>query len=260
MEINKIYNTDCIEGMQLMEKENLTVDCILTSPPYNTARTSGQMENIRYDVFKEIQDNEGYCNWSVDVFNCFDKVLKTNGKVLYNLSYGNENPDCMYLVLSDIIRRTNFMVADVIVWEKYNAFPNNENINKLTRICEFVYVLCRKSEYYTFTANKRLSSYRKTGQKVYESIVNKIRAKNNDEQCPYNKATFSVDLCTKLMNIYCKEKDLILDPFMGTGTTAVAAHKLQMNYLGFELSEKQCEWANERINRSKSQISIFDIL
>ena len=63
-----------------------------------------------------------------------------------------------------------------------------------------------------------------------------------------NKATYSSSLCEQLLNIYAKEKATIYDPFMGTGTTAVACKRMGLNCFGSEISEAQCNYAKERIN------------
>ena len=62
-----------------------------------------------------------------------------------------------------------------------------------------------------------------------------------------NKATYSSDLCKQLLNIYCPKDGIVYDPFMGTGTTAVACKELGLSYIGSELSENQCKWANDRL-------------
>lgn len=165
------------------------------------------------------------------------------------MSYGTHNTECMNLTISEILRNTNFTLADIIIWKKSNALPNNVSKNKLTRICEFIYVFCRKSEFKTFRMNKRIRSYGKSGQPYYENIYNFITAKNNDGSCNLNKATFSTELVSKLLNLYStNENDVILDPFMGTGTTAVACIKMNRKYIGFELSKGQCDYALQRID------------
>lgn len=150
--------------------------------------------------------------------------------------------------LSDIIDYTPFTIADRIVWKKKNALPNNVSSNKLTRITEDVYVFCRKSEIKTFNANKPVSKVGKNGQTFYQNIFNYIEAPNNDGKCDLNKATYSSSLCEQLLNIYAKEKATIYDPFMGTGTTAVACKRMGLNCFGSEISEAQCNYAKERIN------------
>lgn len=258
MEINKIYNEDNLVTMETHIDAN-SVDVILTSPPYNTSRKQSQTSKsnntrlknleIRYDVFNEDMTNDEYIEWTVNIFNHFDKILKKNGCVLYNISYGSENVECMFRAVNDIVTRTNFTMADCIIWKKKSATPNNRSANKLTRITEFVFVFCRDDEFGTFITNKKVKSVMETGQNNYENIFNFIEAANNDGANPLNKATYSTELCTKLLKIYARPGSLVYDPFMGTGTTAVAATQLGLNYIGSEISPKQTEYANGRLNR-----------
>lgn len=243
MELNKIYNMDCVVGLQKMIDDGNTVDTVLTSPPYNIIRPNSKDRG--YDIYKDGMSNEEYSQWTIDIFNKIDKILKPNGKILYNMSYGAENTECMSLTVADIIRKTDFTIADIIVWHKNSATPNNVSPNRLTRICEFIYVFCRKSEINTFESNKKIISQRETQQNIYENVFNIIKAKNNDESCDLNKATYSTELCLKLMAIYCKDGETVMDMFMGTGTTAIACIKRNLKYIGFELSDKQCQYAEE---------------
>lgn len=256
----KIYNEDCLTTMSKIAKAGGKVDIILTSPPYNTGRNSGNIERgmknheRRYDIYLEQRNTDEYNDWTVDIFNHYDSILKENGCILYNMSYGNENPEQMYLTIADVISRTNFTIADTIIWKKKSALPNNVSHNKLTRICEFVFVFCRKDEYKTFTANKRVKSQSKTGQKYYENIYNFVEAKNNDGSNNLNKATYSSDLCEQLLNIYAKESAIVYDSFNGTGTTGVACIRLGLNYIGSELSEEQCKFSIERLNKALEEV------
>ena len=144
--------------------------------------------------------------------------------------------------------------GDCIVWKKGSALPNNVSKNKMTRITEFVFVFCRKDEFMTYNANKKIKRRRKdTGQIYYENTFNFIEAKNNDGACSLNKATYSTDLCVDVLEKYCTDGMKILDPFMGTGTTAVAVEKyaadngLNLVCIGCELSEKQVEFSKNRL-------------
>lgn len=262
MEINKIYNEDCLYTMS----ERLvgqSIDIILTSPPYNTGRDlksqrARDNHEGRYDEYSESKTNEEYDDFTVNLFNGFDKVLSPNGVVLYNISYGTENPTQMWTCISEVCKRTNFTIADVIVWKKQSALPNNVSSNKLTRICEFVFVLCRKSEYNTFTMNKEVASKREdNGQTMYKNVFNFIEAPNNDGVNALNKATFSTIFARKLLNMYAKPNSLVYDCFMGTGTTAIACIREKHRFVGSEISTKQWEYANERINIELSQPTLF---
>lgn len=96
--------------------------------------------------------------------------------------------------------------------EKSSALPNNTSKNKLTRICEFVYVFVRKSELKTFNTNKRVKSVSSRGQSYYENVFNLIEARNNDGSNNLNKATFSSELVLKLLDIYYTG-GVVYDPF-----------------------------------------------
>lgn len=234
-------------------------DIILTSPPYNTARNSMRQDNRdrhegRYDVFVEDKTDNEYLEWTINNFKQFDKVLSKNGCILYNLSYSSENTHLIWLTVAEIIRNTPFTTADTIVWKKKSALPNNMSSNKLTRIIEYVFVFCRKSEFKTFKSNKKVVSYRSTGQGNYENLFNFIEAKNNDGATKLNKATYSSELCEKLLSIYAKKDSIVFDPFIGTGTTAVAAKRLGHRYIGCEISEAQCDYANDRISNTEEDI------
>lgn len=259
--INKIFNEDCLKTMDNMKKNNFNVDIILTSPPYNTSRKGSSLtdacQNIRYDEFDDCRTNEEYIDWTINIFNSINNVLKKDGCILYNLSYSSENTECMWRVISDIITKTPFTVADCIVWKKHSASPNSCSSNKLTRICEFVFVLCRKNEFHTFKCNKKVSSLRETGQKSYENIFNFIEAPNNDGCCDIHKATYSTILVRKLLNIYAQDGNVIYDPFMGTGTTAIGCLRNKCNYVGSEISPRYVEIAEKRIKIENSQPTLF---
>lgn len=259
--MTQIYlnNEDCFLTMKRMEDNGEKVDMVLTSPPYNTGRKSNsergrKHHEARYDIYLDDMTDDEYCDWSVKLFNSYDKILNKNGVILYNMSYGTEKPYVLWLTLSDIIRNTNFMIADCIIWKKKTALPNNVSKNKLTRITEFVFVICRKDEFKTFNCNKKILSQSKTGQNIYENIYNFIEAPNNDGSCILNKATYSSELCEKLLTIYANENTIVYDSFMGTGTTAVACKKFNNGNnnivcIGSELSEAQVNYSKERINK-----------
>lgn len=256
----KIYNEDCFDTMARMDDG--IVDIVLTSPFYNTNKKAGKKRTllnttvsqndydyVRYDIHIDDMSNDEYSDFTVKLFENFNRILSKNGCILYNISYGSENTECMFLAINSILTRTNFTIADTIIWKKSTAMPNSSSPNKLTRITEFVFVFCRKSELKSFNCNKRVKSYRATGQAMYENIYNFIEAKNNDGSCPYNKATYSTELCEKLLNIYAVYDDTVVyDPFMGSGTTAVACKKMGFNCIGSEISENQVKWAVNRLD------------
>ena len=161
------------------------------------------------------------------------------------------------MFIAEIIKKTNFIVADCIVWKKKNAVPNTTSKNKLTRIYEFVLVIVRKDEFLTFNSNKKVVKTTTKGQDFYEVFYNMIEANNNDGSNELNKATFSSELVRKLLRIYNKKDSLIYDSFMGTGTTAKACIIENMNFIGSEISKNQVDFANKRLSIYKNQKKLF---
>ena len=267
MSKNIIHNEDCFETMNKMQSK--TVDCVLTSPPYNTGGRVEYWSNKvvngkrvysqekRYDQYLDTKTTQEYIDWSVDLFNSYEKILKSNGCILYNISYGNENPNVLWLLLAEIIQKTDFMIADCIVWKKKTALPNTTSKNKLTRICEFVFVIVRKDEFMTFNSNKKVTTTTEKGQDFYEVFYNIVEAKNNDGSNKLNKATFSTDLVRKLLNMYVPKNSLVYDSFMGTGTTALGCIEQDINFVGSELSKDQCDFANQKVKDLLSQTKLF---
>ena len=97
---NYFYNENCFDTLKKMVERDYKVNVILTSPPYNTARCvnterAREILNQRYDIHFDNMTDEEYHDWTKNLFDEFDKVLNTNGVILYNISYGSENPNAM---------------------------------------------------------------------------------------------------------------------------------------------------------------------
>lgn len=254
--LSSLYAGDCVEVMRSLIDEGKRVDKVITSPPYNIIRPDAVDRG--YDLYKDGMTNEQYIDWIVSIFELYDRIVNPNGCVMWNMSYGTENTECMSLCVADVIRRTNWTLADVIVWKKSGAWPNNVSPNKMTRVCEFVYVFCRRSEFNTFTSNKKIvGKMPHTGQNVYENVFNFISAENNDGFTELNRATFSTEFVNQLINRYVTLSDTVLDNFSGTGTTMVCCEKRNRKGIYIELSEKQCEYSVKRLKRGV-QTNLFD--
>lgn len=256
----KIYNEDCLKTM---EKLKNSIDLIITSPPYNmTSRPGGDGDTGRYDIYTDWKSEQEYIDWTLEIFNSFDKILKKNSIALYNFSYSIENPSLPYKLVAKIEEQSKFTLADTIIWKKSTGMPFPANKQRLSRNWEFVWVFPRKSEISSFNIHKGISKIsEKTGQTYYNIFYNMVDAKNNDSSTKkLNQATYSSELCLKLMNIYCNSNYVVYDPFNGTGTTGYACsisnHK-DLTYYGSEISENQVKYSLERISKNVSIIDDF---
>lgn len=264
MEFNIVYNEDCLDTMKRMEDG--LINLIITSPPYNKSRSTSYTEKSlatyqgHYKDFNDAKSNDEYIAWTLERFAEFGRILKDNGVVCYNLSYSTDEirmAELMWLVVSDVIKEGTFTLADTIVWKKRNATPNNVSPNKMTRICEFIFVFCKRKSFDTFHGNKKVISVSKKGQDIYDNYYNFIEADNNDGACEIHKATYSTQLCFQLLERYGIEGGVVYDPFMGTGTTAIAAIEQKMDFIGSEISAEYVQYANERIGIRQSELTLF---
>ena len=265
MELNRIYNEDCLVTMRRMEGKSINV--VLTSPPYNKSRATSYSEQAlatrqgHYKDFNDAKSNDEYIAWTLERFAEFGRILKDDGVVCYNLSYSTDEirmAELMWLVVAEVIKQGIFTLADTIVWRKKNATPNNVSPNKMTRICEFVFVFCKRQSFDTFHGNKKVISTSSSGQKIYDNYYNIIEAENNDGPCEIHKATYSTSLCFQLLDRYgVAGGGVVYDPFMGTGTTAIAAIEQKMSFIGSEISAEYVDYANKRIGIKNSEPSLF---
>ena len=242
------------------------VDVVLTSPFYNTSsktkvQTKEQLGNAnqrgRYDTIVDTYTREGYCDFMVDLFNKMHDGLQDNAVILFNISYSTGNPDGYMYALSDIIRRTDYTLVDQIAWKKPGCIPDVSSPNRLSRIVEPIYVFCKRGFEKTHYCNKPEISKGTASHKCYAPLYNFIEAKGSQREkgvkrCPYNAATYSVELCEKLLGMYAPKNALVYDPFMGSGTTAVACKRMGLRWLGSEISENQVKWAEDRLAETES--------
>lgn len=235
IEINKLYTSDCIDLIKLM-KPNF-IDGVITSPPYNI--------NRNYSFHRDNLQRDDFIDWQVEMINELDRVIKPNGKILYNFSYGVKDPLLPYSLIHKIHDNTPFTIVDTISWKKPNARPLI-NTNRLTRMVELIYVLVRKEEVRTF---ELASDFVITNNQRFYTKRNEnfIEAANNDGiETPFNDSTFSTELVLKLLKIYFKKDSLIFDPFMGIGTTIRGCLIYGCNYIGSELGWNQSNYFNNK--------------
>ena len=247
LKTNKIYCGDTIEYMNKIDDKSIQL--ILTSPPYNASlRKDGY--NNKYqttDTHTDDITDDQYLNWMIGVFKEYFRILKDKGVVAFNMSYTKYSPSLPYFLINRIFQETDFIIADTLAWEKTAVIPFTGHPNRLTRKCEFVYIFVKKEHLNDFDANKVVAAVSKTGQKFYKSYINILKTKNNDGPIKEHKATFSSDFAKFFIDLYSFPESIVLDNFMGTGTTGLACKMLNRNYIGIELSQTYCDIAEKRL-------------
>lgn len=219
MELNKIYNEDCFEGMGNIPDNS--IDVVFTSPPYNRKR------NDKYANYNDDVDWNFLLNNTV--YHSF-KILKDDGFLFLNIQKNYYNSHEYFSFLG----RYSEYISQVIIWGKNNPMPaSGKNI---TNSYEIFVVLNKKSSplkaQHTYTKNLFMTN---------------VNSKN--KYCKINKAVMNIDTCRKMFADFIGENKIVVDPFMGLGTTAVICKEFNCSYLGFEIDKKYSKMAQERINK-----------
>lgn len=211
--INKIICADCLEAMK--EIPDKSVDLVLTDIPYG--EVNRQSNGLRL-LDKGNADIVGF-----NLQNMIDELLRICVGSLYIFCGWSQLP----IIKNTFIK--NGLSTRVIIWEKTNPSPMNGDYIWLSGIEPAVY---GKRKNATFNEHCKNTVLR------YSS--------GNSKSHPTQK---NIKLFQELIKISSNKTDLILDPFLGSGTTAVAAKQLNRNFIGIEISEKYCNIANQRLRQ-----------
>lgn len=233
LEINKIYNMDCLEGLRRLEDNS--VDLIITSPPYNFGGFNRNGIRSNYECYNDDLDEEEYKNWTKKYFIELYRVLKPTGMFYFNIKYKFENYECKLPFWINNI--TKFKLLNLIIW-RFGSGADVAKIKWYPRY-EYIFVFIKTKDYF-FN-----EFYAKYGD-VWE-ISHLVYGHNERTKHP---AQYPLELVRRIISSSSIEGDLILDPFLGSGTTAVACKQLRRNFIGFEISKEYCEIARKRLNKT----------
>ena len=242
LELNKIYCGDCLELMkQLPDK---SIDLVVTSPPYNmrtrirngeyTEREKSEHFSKKYSEFSDALPIEEYYNFHKKVIK---EYLRISDLVFINIQIVTGSKEAWFKLIGDFNRQ----IKDIIVWDKGEGQPAMHPA-VINRGYELIIILEAKA-----TAGRAFNkSYFKRGE--MSDIWRYGRGGNG--LVDGHSALFPIDLVGKIINNWSKENDTILDPFLGSGTTAVACKQLKRNFIGIEISQKYCDIANGRLRQN----------
>lgn len=261
MKVNHIYLGDCIEIMK-KEIDNDSIDIIYADPPYNiSGKSLNLINNKTGGPFYKI--NEDWDNWPYDEYVKFTenwlkgawKVLKSNGSLYVSCNYRN---------ISEIIflaKKIGFKLNNIITWYKTNAMPNITK-RTFTHATEYVCWFVKGNKWkFNYEAIKELNPHKtREGQpKQMRDFIDfiemplvqgkeRIRGVNGRAIHPTQKPEKLLEIIIKASS---DEKDLVLDPFFGTGTAGVVAKRLKRKWIGIEINRDYVEIAKRRIRGEK---------
>ena len=262
---NKIIRGDCEEILK--ELPDNSIDLIFTSPPYADQRAA---------TYGGVKPNE-YVDWFLPKTEEFLRVLKPTGTFVLNIKERVVNGERHTYVIELIMRmrEQGWLWTEEFMWHKKNSFPGkwpNRFRDSWERLLQFN--KHRKFNMYQEEvmvpvgswAKTRLNNLSETDKTRDESKVESGFGKNvsnwvgRDKVYPTNvihmatecsnrkhSAAFPESLPTWFIKLFTQTNDIVLDPFVGSGTTAVVAKHLKRNFLGIDISEEYCQQARKRV-------------
>ena len=265
LEINKIYNTNCTDGLKQLDDE--CVDLVFTSPPYSSMK--------KYDVFEGIAPDQ-YNHWFIPIVKELNRVIKKTGSFILNINDKVENKfrnPFVFELVTRICKETDFKLFERLFWNKGKYLPHPKRFgDKIEYLFWFV-----KSENFFFNIEAMRVPYdEKSKKRMLKPIKKRFnRTEENQNTVEYKQwsenpngalpstlitigseshrisdkhfACFPLKLASYFIKGSTKVGDLVIDPFIGTGTTAVASKQLGRNYLGFDISSNYVNISEERL-------------
>lgn len=245
--LNKITTGDCIEIMKNLEDNS--IDLVVTSPPYNLKNStgngmshltkSGKWKNSAlrngYSDYDDNMPHEEYVEWQRNCLTEMMRVLKNDGAIFYNHKWRVQGG--LLQDRNDIV--SGFPVRQIIIWKRKGGI--NFNKGYFLPTYEVIYLIAKPDFVLASKAN------------ALGDVWELTQELNNP-----HPAAFPIMLVDRI--ITSTSAKIILDPFMGSGTTAVSAIKNNRKFVGIEISESYCKQAKERIKKEKAQIKKSSIL
>ena len=255
VELNTIYNEDCLEGMKLLPEN--CIDLTVTSPPYFNAREYSQWQT--YDDFLKFLEK---------VFKENYRITKEGRMCVVNISTiiqprESRNRESKRIALPfhfvTLMEDIGFKFLEDIIWIKPEGASKNRNggffrhrqpvAYKPNIVNEYVFVFQKPMN---GLIDKIVRSYE--GEIKEKSLVDDGYERSNvwkinpETAVKKHSAPYPIELPNKVIQYYSYCDDVVLDPFMGSGTTAIACMNTNRNFIGFELDEEYHKLSEQRIS------------
>ncbi|MCR8613055.1 MAG: DNA adenine methylase [Mycoplasma sp.] len=224
-----IRNENALNFIEELKENNILVDAIITDPPYNISRANN---------FKTInRAGIDFGSWDYD----FDQVtwikksspiVRTGGSILIFNDWRNLGE------IANALEESGYFVKDVLRWVKNNPMPRNTSRRYVTDFEFAIWAVKGKGKWtFNFDKSKQLPYLR---PEFKYSLV----AKSANKIHPTQK---SHDLLLDIIKIHTNKNDTIFDPFMGSGSTGIAALELKRSFIGTEINKKYFSKVQKRL-------------
>ena len=249
--MNKIYNQDCIDGMKTIPDGK--IDLVVTDPPFainfkakkaNYNRTSSRVLSGYNEITKE-NYYEFTLNW---MSQCF-RILKESGG-MYVFSGWNNLADIL-----NAIEEIGFITVNHIIWKYQFGVVTNRKFVTSHYHCLYICKNDKKRKFFPYERfskeaknNEGRSLHYKDKEDVWEI---KREYWTGDEKTP---TKLPAEIIKKILQYSSEEGDLVFDPFLGSGQTAVVSKLLKRNYIGFEIVKEYFDFISKRLKSNSYRI------
>ncbi len=232
--INKIIQGDCIDIMKQLPSNS--IDLVITSPPYNlknstgngmksntkTGKWAGAALQQGYSHHNDCMPHDEYAMWQRKCLNEMFRLIKDTGAIFYNHKWRVQ--DGLLQDRQDIV--SDLPIRQIIIWKRKGGI--NFNPGYFLPTYEVIYLIAKQGFKLAPKAN------------ACGDVWEFTQDMNNEHPAP-----FPVQLINRIISSTTAE--IILDPFIGSGTTALSALMNDRNYIGIELSPEYCLMAEKRL-------------
>jgi site-specific DNA-methyltransferase (adenine-specific) len=245
--INQIFNKNCLDYHHLIEDGS--VDLILADPPYALGKDYGNNSDKL--------GSEEYLEWSYAWLNAYIPKLKNNGSLYIFLSW-QYSPE-----IFSFLKKQLTMVNEII-WDR--RVPSmGGSTRKYSSVHDNIGFFVKSKNYYFDLDSIRIpydeATKKARSRKLFEGkkwlelghnpkdLWTHPRIHAIDKQRVDHPTQKPLEIINRIINASCPKGGLVLDPFMGSGTTAVAAKALGRNFCGFEINKKYCDIIYSRLSK-----------
>jgi len=242
MKVNKIFNEDCLQTLERFDDNS--IDIVITSPPYNMNLRIRNGSYCSRQIVKEFSTKyEGFDdNLPIDEFyelhsKIIRELLRVSGIIFYKIQIVTGSKRAFFKIIGEFSEQ----LKDIVIWDKGVSQPAMSP-GVLNRQSELILIFEKDN-----AISRKFSKYN-FERGTLGDIWNISRGKKIDKS---HGAVFPEKLVSTILENFSNEGDIVYDPFMGSGTTAVVSQKLNRKWLGSELSPNYCELIQKRVDEVK---------
>lgn len=242
--LNKLINGDSLSSTVLNQIEDNSIDIVFTSPPYNlggsnyfgewyNSKTKGIGAKYKGEALRD--NNPNYANWLVEFV---IKWLDKSEYVFLNLQSLSSNKNDIHIMLYLL----NDYYCDKIIWNKEMGIPHGKNSRVMTATFEEIFIFSKKPS-------------KRVGTKEWKGNVNNLftmKGNRHNKYAKLHKAMFPLELPTYIFKNFVKDGGVVADPFMGLGTSGIAANNLNLKFIGVEMDKEYFDIAKDRIQGERN--------